>query len=139
MSETSLDAVIKEVGEIQDHLNVLPGDAFAERYELRRRLDELRAMMRPVPVDFDADRSDADLLAELAGQRARLVEIEHRRIDMVSQSGGSGGSGSGSDGWGGVGINQQIESAAGVSTIKARIGRIKGILIDRGVDIPEGP
>jgi hypothetical protein len=38
---------------------------------------------------------------------------------------------------GGYGINKGIEDAMGLPKIKARIGLIKGILIDRGADVPE--
>ncbi|MEN8114070.1 MAG: hypothetical protein ABFS21_06745 [Actinomycetota bacterium] len=139
MSDMPLDGFLQELSDIQDRLNALPSDAFAERYELRCRQDELRDEMASLRVDFDAEHSTEDLLAELAGQRSRLSVIETDRIDIVSQSGGGTMSGAGSDGWGAVGINQQIEAGAGVGEIRARIGRIKGILIDRGVDVPDAP
>ncbi|MEN8234492.1 MAG: hypothetical protein ABFR89_06165 [Actinomycetota bacterium] len=137
MSDTSLDAMLQELSDIQDRLIALPSDAFAERYELRCRQDELRDEMASFRVDFDAERSTDDLLSELAGQRSRLVEIERQRVDMVSQAGGSGG---------GVGaftpeegLNLKMDEAAGAGEITARIGRIKGILVDRGVDVPDAP
>jgi hypothetical protein len=34
-------------------------------------------------------------------------------------------------------LNQQIDAAGVMPEVKARIGRIKGILIDRGVEIPD--
>lgn len=135
MSGNDLDAMLQELSDVQDRLNALPSDAFAERYELRCRQDELRDEMAAFRVDFEAERSTEDLLSELAGQRSRLVKIERQRIDMVSQAGGSGA---------GVGaftpeegLNFKMDEAAGAGEIRARIGRIKGILLDRGVDIPE--
>lgn len=139
MSDVDLDQILRDLSEVQDRLIALPDDAFAERYELRTRQSELREQMASLRVDFDAKRSTEDLLSELAGQRSRLAAIETEKIDIVSQSGGGTLSGAGSDGWGAVGINQQIEAGAGVADIKARIGRIKGILIDRGAEIPEVP
>jgi len=136
MANTDFDRLLRELGEVQDELIALPSDAFAERYELRGRQDELRERIARFRVDLDVDRSTEDLLRELAGQRARLARLEAERIDLVAQSGGGSGSGSGSDGWGAVVLNQQIEAAGGAKEIKGRIGRIKGILIDRGVEIP---
>lgn len=138
MSDTDLDAILHELADVQDRLSALPSDAFAERYELRCRQDELRDQVASLRVDLDVERSTDDLLAELAGQRARLAEIESQRIDVVSQSGGGTYAGAGSDGWGAVEINRQIENGSGASELRARIGRIKGILIDRGVELPEG-
>ncbi|MEA3501355.1 MAG: hypothetical protein U9R47_01160 [Actinomycetota bacterium] len=86
-------------------------------------------------VDFDAERSTEDLRSELSGLRSRLAVIEGQRIDMVSRAGGSGGM------TGAMipeeGLNRKMGEAAGGGEIRSRIGRIKGILIDRGAEIPE--
>jgi hypothetical protein len=133
----NLDLALHELSEVQDRLNALPEDAFAERYELRCRQDELRDQMASFRVDFDAERSTEDLLSELSGLRSRMAVIEDQRIDMVSQAGGSGGA------TGAMtpeeGLNRKMDEAAGAGEIRTRIGRIKGILIDRGVEIPEAP
>ena len=135
MADADLDQALKELSEVQDRLNALPTDAFAERYELRCRQDELRDQMASFRVDFDAERSIDDLQFELAGLRSRLTAIEGQRIDMVSQAGGSGamtGAMTPEEG-----LNRKMDEAAGAGEIQARIGRIKGILIDRGVEVPE--
>jgi len=135
MADADLDQALKELSEVQDRLNALPTDAFAERYELRCRQDELRDQMASFRVDFDAERSIDDLQSELAGLRSRLTTIEGQRIDMVSQAGGSGamtGAMTPEEG-----LNRKMDEAAGAGEIRARIGRIKGILIDRGVEVPE--
>ena len=135
MTDIDLDRMLRELSEVQDRLIALPDDAFAERYELRCRQDELRDQMASYRVDFDAERSTGDLLSELSGLRARLTEIEKQRIDMVQQAGGSGGM------TGAMtpeeGLNRRMDEAAGGGEIRSRIGRIKGILIDRGADVPE--
>jgi len=135
MAEADLDQVLGELSEVQDRLIALPDDAFAERYELRCRQDELRDQMASLRIDFDAERSTENLLSELSGLRSRLATIEGQRIDMVSQAGGSGGV------TGAMtpeeGLNRKMDEAAGAGEIRSRIGRIKGILIDRGVEIPE--
>jgi len=135
MAVADLERSLRELSEVQDRLNALPDDAFAERYELRCRQDELRDQMASFRVDFDAERPTEDLLVELTGLRSRLATIEGQRIDMVSQAGGSGGV------TGAMtpeeGLNRKMDEAAGAGKIRTRIGRIKGILIDRGVEIPE--
>ena len=133
-----LDRITKELGRIQDELNALPDDAFAERFELSQRQDELRRQAKAFQVDFDKRRPTEELLDELAALRARLTELEDLRIDMVKQSGGSA-AGPGAEAWGGVTLNAQIDAASGLPEVKARIGRIKGILADRGVEIPDAP
>ena len=135
MPEVDLDQVLGELSEVQDRLIALPDDAFAERYELRCRQDELRNQMASLRVDFDVERSTENLLSELSGLRSRLASIEGQRIDMVSQAGGSGGL------TGAMtpeeGLNRKMDEAAGAGEIRSRIGRVKGILIDRGVEVPE--
>ncbi len=135
MAEADRDQLLQELSDVQDRLIALPDDAFAERYELRCRQDELRDQMASLRVNFDVERSTEDLLSELSGLRSRLGKIEGQRIDMVSQAGGSGGL------TGAMtpeeGLNRKMDEAAGAGEIQSRIGRIKGILTDRRVAIPE--
>jgi hypothetical protein len=132
-----VDAVLRELSEIQDRLNELPDDAFAEKYRLHNRRDELRAPAAEFVQDWDSDRPTEDLLRELAGLRARLAEAEKQKVDLVSQAGSGGPEGYGASGLGGVPLNQRIAQAQGTGDIQSRIGRIKGILIDRDVEIPD--
>ncbi len=135
MAWADLDRMTQPLARVQGELIDLADDAFAERHELLQRRDQLPREAATFCVDFDARRPTEDMLDELSGPRNRLSELEGRRIDMVEQSGGSA-AGPGAEGWGGVTLNQQIEAAGGIPGIKARIGRIKGILIDR-VEIPD--
>ncbi len=133
---SDIDDLIRELGDIQKQLAELPEDANDERFELRQRQDELRAEARERAGDLDKDRPTSEMLYELDALRHQMKSIEDQRIDLVQQA-GSGGSTSGEMGnLGGVQINKGIEEAHGLPKIKARIGRIKGILRDRGVDIP---
>jgi hypothetical protein len=135
---SDLEDVTRKLAEVQDRLLALSDEAFAERYELLKERDRLRDMAAEFRVDFDAERSSDDLLAELASLRSRLAAAERQRIDIVQQSGGgTEGSAAGADGWGGVQLNQQIDAANALGNVQARIGRIKGILIDRGIEVPE--
>jgi hypothetical protein len=122
---------------IQRKLLDLPDDAFAERYELRKEQDVLRLQAKAFAADLDTDRPTEDLLHELSSLRAQMKGIERQRIDLVVQAGSSGAASSEMGNLGGVAINRGIDEAMGLPKIKARIGLIKGILVDRGVDIPE--
>lgn len=133
---SDVDDLIRELGEIQKQLAELPDDANDERFRLRQRQDELRAEARDHAGDLDKDRPTSEMLYELDALRNQMKAVEKQRIDLVQQA-GSGGASSGEMGnLGGVQINKGIDDAQGLPTIKARIGRIKGILRDRGVDIP---
>ena len=130
------DEITQELADIQRRLIELPDDAFAERYELQTRQDELRAEIRGDSSIMYADRSDESLLDELASLRSEMKAIERQRIDLVQQA-GSGGASTGEMGnLGGVAINQGIDEAHGLSQIKNRIGIIKNVLEERGVEVP---
>jgi hypothetical protein len=121
---------------VHDAIRELPDDAFAEKYELLKEQDKLREEAAQYAVDLDAQRSDVDLLAELSGLRSQLKQLEKQKIDLVTQAGG-GAPGTGNMGnLGGVALNAQMMEASGANRLQARIGLIKGILMDRGVDIP---
>ncbi|MDH3684341.1 MAG: hypothetical protein OEV40_30845 [Acidimicrobiia bacterium] len=121
---------------VHDALRELPDDAFAEKYELLKRQDALRDEAAQYAIDLDAGRSDAELLAELAGLRSQLTQLEKQKIDLVTQAGG--GSGGGEMGnIGAAALNAQLMEAGGGARIQARIGAVKGALSDRGVDFPD--
>lgn len=125
----------RKLADIQDRLIALPDDAFEQRWKLRKQQDELREQAREFAYAVDEDKFDDELLSELRSLRERMKAIEYQRIDLVGQAGG--GSMSGEMGnLGGVKLNRSIEDAMGLPEIKARIGVIKGVLMDRGVDIP---
>ena len=131
------DDITRELADIQKQLLDLPDDAFAERYELQRRQDELRAEVRGDSAAMYKDRSDESLLDELAALRGQMKAIEGHRIDLVSQA-GSGGVSTGEMGnLGGVQINKGIDDAHGLPDIKNRIGIIKNELDARGVEYPD--
>jgi hypothetical protein len=63
--------------------------------------------------------------------------LRKQKIDLVSQA-GSGGEGTHEMGnLGGVDLNRRTIQAGGADQIQARIGRIAGILADRGVEIAD--
>lgn len=139
MSDASAEVarVAAELANVQKRLLDLPSDAFAEKFELLTERDTLRDEAAGFATMIDSERSDEDLLRELAALRGQMQSIEGKRIDLVMQA-GSGGTSTGEMGnLGGVQINKGVEDAHGLPKIRARIGVIKGTLTDRGVKIPE--
>lgn len=133
---SSAEEMTRELADIQKRLIDLPSDAFSERYELQKRQDHLRDTLRANPEAMFADRPNEDLLAELAALRRQRDAIDRTRIDLVTQA-GSGGPGSGEMGnLGAYAINKGIQDAHGLPAIQSRIGIIKNVLDERGVDIP---
>jgi len=125
-----------KLADIQRQLLDLPDEAFAERFELRKQQDALRLKAKEYASDLDKSRGTDDLLVELGALRSQMKSIEGQRIDLVMQAGSGGASTSEMGNLGGVAINKGIDDAMGLPKIKARIGVIKGILDDRGVDAP---
>ncbi|MGI9642938.1 MAG: hypothetical protein ACR2N9_09155 [Acidimicrobiia bacterium] len=124
----------RELADIQKQLLDLPSDAFAERFELQKRQDDLRAEVRGDGRVFYEDRSTESLLSELAALRKQMAAVEAQRIDLVTQAGTGGVSNMGN--LGGVEINKGIDDAHGLPEIKGKIGMIKNILEERGVEVP---
>ncbi len=132
-----IDELTRKLADIQRQLLDLPDDAFAERFELRKQQDVLRSEAASHAQDLDKARSTPDLLSELSGLRSQMRAIEKQRIDLVMQAGSGGASTAEMGNLGGVKINRGIDEALGLPKIKARIGLLKGILTDRGVEIPK--
>lgn len=128
---------IEEMAGILQQLIDLPDDAFAERYALRGRQEELREILRGTENPLDAGRSDEELFAELAALRSQMKAIEKQRIDLVTQAGGGGASTSEMGNLGGVQINKGIEDAHGLPRIRSRIGILKNLLESRDLAVPE--
>ncbi|NNC74568.1 MAG: hypothetical protein HKN93_03565 [Acidimicrobiia bacterium] len=134
----TLEHLLAGLSEVHGRLLALPDDAFAERYALLLQRDALRDKVAEHHQGFDESRSTEDLIAELDALRDRARLIEKDRIDVVKQhGGGSWGAAAGADGWGAVQLNASIEEAQGLPKIRTRIGRIKGILMDRETDVTE--
>ncbi len=132
-----LDALNRELAGIQDELLALSDDAFAERFALQKRQDELRELAGAFHQDWDSQRSTEELQAELNALRGQLKGIEDQKINLAMFGSGSKGAGPGSSGLGGVSLNRGLLEALGANRVHARIGVIKGILADRGIDSDE--
>jgi hypothetical protein len=129
--------ITAKLADVQKRLLDLPDDAFAEKYELLKEQDQLRDEAAGLAEAIDSERTDEDLLRELGGLRSQMKSIEGKRIDLVMQAGSGGATTSEMGNLGGVKINKAIDDAHGLPKIKARIGVIKGTLIDRGIEIPD--
>ncbi len=129
-----LDALNRELAGIQDELLALSDDAFAERFALQKRQDELREKAAAFYQNRDAQRPTEELQAGLKALRGQLKGIEDQKINLAMWCQGAG---PGSSGLGGMALNQGLLEAQGANSVHARIGVIKGILADRGIDSDE--
>ena len=131
---SDIDAILKELNEIDVKLEELPPDAFNERITLRERHEELQAEAKRLAASVESDRPTEDIEAELDALEQQLSAIKDERIDIVEQSGGGDSAGPGAEGLGAQGINWQIEQNRGVPQIRERIGELKAELRKRGID-----
>jgi hypothetical protein len=123
--------LLRQLSEVQKALLALPDDAFADKYLLNQRRDELRAAAAEARANFDTERPSDDLRSELKALRNHLRKLDRQKIDLVGQAGSDQMSG-----LGGVQLNTAISAAQGAGSVQARISRIEGILIDRGEKPP---
>lgn len=129
---TDIDDIVQRLAEVQDELIALPDGASAERYQLLQKRDALREEAAKYAGDFDSERSDDDLVREMRALHSALDAGFKQRIDLVGQAGSDQQSA-----LGGVALNAALSEAQGTNAVAARIARIRGILTDRGIDIPD--
>ena len=129
-----IDAIFRELEEIDEKLDSLPADAFNERITLRERKEELKAQAGDLANHSEALQPTDRLLDERTALLQKLDAIDAQGIDVVMQSGGGGAAGPGAEGLGATGLNRQIDQAQGGDQIRARVAEIDRILRDRGVD-----
>ena len=134
---SDIEGLVAELAEIDDRIRALPDDAFADKYELLKEQDRLRDQAAQYAVDRDKTLTVEELLSELSGLRSQLSQIEAGKIDLVTQAGGGAPGMSNMTNLGGVSLNARMMEASGAGRIQGRIGVIKGVLADRGVEIPE--
>jgi len=133
---TDVSEVTRKLADVDEQIRSLPDDAFAEKYELLKKRDQLREDAARFAVDADKERSTTVLLSELSGLRSQLAQIEGQKIDLVTQAGGGAPGASNMTNLGGVSLNAQMSAASGAGRIQSRIVVIKGVLADRGVEVP---
>jgi len=131
---SDIDAIFRELEEIDEKLDSLPADAFNERITLRQRREDLKAEAADLANHSEALQPTDRLQAERTALLHKLDAIGSKGIDVVMQSGGGGAAGPGAEGLGATGLNRQIDQAQGGDQIRARISEIDTILRDRGID-----
>ena len=78
-----LDALNRELAGIQGELLALSDDAFAERFALQKRQDELRELAAAFHQDWGSQRPTEELQAELNALRGQLKGIEDQKINLA--------------------------------------------------------
>ena len=131
---SDIDAIFRELEEIDEQLDSLPADAFNERITLRERREDLKAEAAELAAHSEKLQPTERLQAERAALVQQLHTIGSEQIDVVMQSGGGGAAGPGAEGLGATGLNRQIDQAQGGDQIRDRIAEIDAILRDRGID-----
>jgi hypothetical protein len=130
-------ALAKQMADLDAQIRALADDTSSENDELLEQKDAVRAEEAEHPVGADTERSDADLLSELSGLRSQLDRMEAQLIELVMRAGGGA---PGMDKMGNPGsssLDTRMMEPGGASRIQGRIGVIKDILTDRGVDVPD--
>ncbi|MDJ0952795.1 MAG: hypothetical protein QNJ81_03880 [Acidimicrobiia bacterium] len=72
---STVESLVRRLSEVQDLLVALPDDAFAERDELLRLRDQLRAQAELHAAGADPERLTEELLAEIALLRRQLCDM----------------------------------------------------------------
>ena len=92
MAESNLDEVLAELNDLQQRLDELPDDAFAERLAVQERRRELH--IQAVGLR-DAGRSIEELKKECADLRRMRDSVFDRHLSMgnIGPGGGEGGGG----------------------------------------------
>lgn len=128
VSVSRVEDVTLRLAAIQEELLALPDGPSEKRYQLLVERDALREQAAEFAVDVDAERSTAELEAELLSLRRRRREIVESRSGYVMGKGGDS-QGPASGAW--VKLSGQSRSAAGLDHINVRISRIEDVLASR--------
>jgi len=80
--------IFEELGSLMDELAALPGEAFAERAELRDRQDELRKL--PAEAQIAAGRDAEEMWAEQAARKQPDDDKPFIEIHLPDSSMGGG-------------------------------------------------
>ena len=134
IEDLSSGDIAKELAAIDEKLDTLPKDAFAERVTLHQRHEDLRARAAHLAEDADARRSTEDLQVEVRSLQQRLGRIQDEFVDVSEQSGEGNIPGPDSAHRGAAGLNTEIADAQHAPQLVARIEKLQGIIRGRGVD-----
>ena len=114
-----------------DRLLARPEDAYAERSELLTRQYELRDLAADFRQDADADRSTADLFAELDALKDQRETLISTRIGFATGKGGNSAPAV-SGAW--VKLGMDALAGAGLDSLNARIAKLEDLLAHRAAE-----
>ena len=123
-----VDEVIRELSDILDQLLALPDDAFAEKYRLQDRRDELRAQAAEFAQDWDADRPTVDLVAELEALIRHRKALVSSRTGFVTSKGGNAAPAT-AGAW--VKLGKDALSGTGLDSVNVRIASLEALIARR--------
>lgn len=135
----SLDEINRDLAFVADALLALDGDAFAERYVLLKRQDELRAEADGYQTDFDEQRPIQDILSELQTLRKQRDTELGRQTGRVMMS-GPGGTGGAAGAVSGemMRLSAKANASGPMTQLNMRIAALESMLRSRGIEPASG-
>jgi hypothetical protein len=118
-----LDVILAELSDVAAKLSDLPDDAFAERFELRQRQEELRAASR----EMLAESGDI-LSADEARMQLKRLEAERDQYlgtRLSHSAGAQTGQGGGIDPKYVHDMHRRMDAAFDLDSVNAEIDRLK--------------
>jgi hypothetical protein len=126
----TFDGLLRELVEVDEELDQLPGNAFMQRIELHDRQHDLRARLHELAPDYDSNRPRAELESELEGLEAQLDEIRRQHISMAEQDGEAllGKEAGGTDA---MNLDRALDESRGVQALSERIAELRRHIHER--------
>ena len=117
-----MSSILRELNEVQDQLGSLPRDARADKLALLSRQEELQTRAAQLADRVDEGWSTQELLSQLASLRWQRDAVARQRgAAPLVRTDPSG--------------PYRTMRRDGLPRIEARIGHIKAILAERGIDL----
>jgi hypothetical protein len=123
--------IAKELAAIDEKLDTLPADDFAERVTLHQRHEDLRARAAQLAEEADDQRPTQDIQAEVQSLQQRLRRIQGEFIDVPEQSGEGNIPGPDSVDRSAASLNRDMANAQDAPKIVARIEKLQRIIQSR--------
>ena len=121
----ALDAIVRELAEVRYELDALPQTApISQRVQLEDRLAALRERAAIVRSEYDMPRTADEVREELRRVEGQLDALIRKRINLVSQAGGSRGGDFGNT-YFAMQVNKEIDVAQGRADLEERIRELR--------------
>jgi len=134
IDDMSIGEIDKQLAAIDEKLDTLPADDFEDRVDLHQRHQDLKARAAQLNTDADAQRSTADLEAEVKSLKQRIAAIQGDTIDTAEQDGEGNIPGPNPAQSDPAVMNKEIEDGHGEPALVSRLNKLEGILASRGVN-----